>query len=241
MTGINFYNKASGNFTFRKGSLFANIILGDEINRATPRTQSGLLESMEEKQITVDGTTYKLPIPYFVIATQNPIETQGTYPLPEAQLDRFLLLLNLGYLEKEETIMVLRSLVSAHKNESTKLSQVCDETAFIKMQEAVKTVFVHDDILGYIVDLAVGTRNHESVSLGISTRGIFALTKIAQSYAALCGRGFVSPKDIVLLMPYVFAHRLRLKGGIGNRKALVSAILNDIITSTVAPTENWRM
>jgi len=144
LTGINFYNPKSGDFTFRKGSLFSNIVLADEINRATPRTQSGLLESMEEKQITVDGTTYPLPAPYFVIATQNPVEIQGTFPLPEAQLDRFLLQLNLGYPTKEETISILKKF--AEKDPIQDIMPVCDKQLMLDLQQAVSAIHIHDDI-----------------------------------------------------------------------------------------------
>jgi len=238
LTGINFYNPKSGDFTFREGSLFSNIILADEINRATPRTQSGLLESMEEKQISVDGTTYILPAPYFVIATQNPVETQGTFPLPEAQLDRFLLQLNLGYPTKEETVQVLKRF--AEKQPLNEIKPVCDKQLILDLQQSVNQVYIHDDIYTYITEIAQKTRGHEAVELGISTRGILALAKMARSYCAINGQDFVTPKDMLYLIPYVFAHRMMLKGGIRSRQAATISILQEIIENTTAPVEEWR-
>jgi len=238
LTGINFFSPKTGDFTFRKGSLFSNIILADEINRATPRTQSGLLESMEERQITVDGTTYALPAPYFVIATQNPIETQGTFPLPEAQLDRFLAQLHLGYPAKNESVDILK----CHVNQEPlkEIKPVCTTQTLLELQKEVKNIFIHEDIYKYIVDLAEGTRNHEAVVLGISTRGILAMARVAQAYCAINGQDFVTPKDILYLMPYVFAHRIILKGGIRNRKSAVMSVLNEITENITAPVEEWK-
>ncbi|MCL2753884.1 MAG: AAA family ATPase, partial [Defluviitaleaceae bacterium] len=162
LTGINFYNMKEGEFVFRKGSLFANIVLADEINRATPRTQSGLLESMEERQITVDGTTYPLPTPYFVIATQNPIETQGTFPLPEAQLDRFLVQLNLGYPNHEENVAILEKHITGEAFRS--IEAVCDMDSFKAMQVAAQNVYIHPDVNRYIVDMVEKTRRHEGIA-----------------------------------------------------------------------------
>jgi len=238
LTGINFYSPKTGEFTFRKGSLFANIVLADEINRATPRTQSGLLESMEERQISVDGTTYPLGSPYFVIATQNPVETQGTFPLPEAQLDRFLLQLSLGYPEKEEAVKILKQ--NATANPLEQISPVCKASDFIDLQKAIGTVFIHDDVYGYMVDLAEATRNHDSVSLGVSTRGVLALVRIATAYVAMEGRAFVTPTDVQYLLPYVFAHRIMLKGGIRNRQLAAVSVLEEASSTVVAPTEEWR-
>ena len=238
LTGINFFSPKTGDFTFRRGSLFGNIILGDEINRATPRTQSGLLESMEERQVTVDGQTHALPSPYFVIATQNPIETQGTFPLPEAQLDRFLLQISLGYPGRDETIKVLKNFVLEEPLE--KITPVCTIQNLLDMQAAVKKVHIHEDIYGYMTDLAQGTRNHEAVVLGVSTRGILALARVAQAYCAIDGRDFVTPKDVLKLLPYVFGHRIVLKGGLRNRRAAVMTILEEVVNSTKAPVEDWK-
>lgn len=238
LTGINFYNPKSGEFTFREGSLFSNIVLADEINRATPRTQSGLLESMEEKQITVDGTTYILPVPYFVIATQNPVEIQGTFPLPEAQLDRFLLQLNLGYPTREETVKILQRF--AEKQPLNDVTPVCDKQLMLDLQQSVNQVYIHDDIYTYITEIAQKTRQHEAVELGISTRGILALAKMARSYCAINGQDFVTPKEMLYLIPYVFSHRMVLKGGIRSRQKAIVSILEEIIEDTTAPVEEWK-
>jgi len=238
LTGINFYSPKTGEFTFRQGSLFANIVLADEINRATPRTQSGLLESMEEYQISVDGTTYPLTRPYFVIATQNPIETQGTFPLPEAQLDRFLLQLNLGYPETAESVKILKNTITSAP--ITALKSVCSNEDLMIMVKAVSEVFIHDDVYTYIVELAEATRAHQSVALGISTRGAQAVARIAQAYAAIDGREYVTPTDILYLLPYVFGHRMVMKGGLKNRKSAIQSILEEVISEVTAPTEAWK-
>ncbi|MCL2565764.1 MAG: MoxR family ATPase [Defluviitaleaceae bacterium] len=238
LTGINFFSPKTGDFTFREGSLFSNIILADEINRATPRTQSGLLESMEERQITVDGTTYELPAPYFVIATQNPVETQGTFPLPEAQLDRFLVQLSLGYPERDESVDILKRFVSEEPLKEVR--PVCNTELLLNLQKDIKTVYIHEDIYKYIVDLAQGTRAHEAVILGISTRGVLALAKMAQAWCAINGQDFVTPKDVLYLAPYVFSHRIMLKGGMRNRGHVVRSVLEEIVDNTTAPVEEWR-
>lgn len=238
LIGLNFYNPKTGEFTFRKGALFTNILLADEINRATPKTQSSLLESMEEKQITVDGVRYPLEAPYFVIATQNPIETQGTFPLPEAQLDRFLMRLTLGYPLSEETARILDTFI--HEDPGETVVPVCDKDTISAMQEAVKAVHVHKDILDYIVKITEKTREHESVALGVSTRGALNLAKAAQAYAALSGRDFVIPDDVKLLTPHVFRHRMILRGGVRGRETLNRSVLDEILASVPIPTEDWR-
>ncbi|MCL2378442.1 MAG: MoxR family ATPase [Defluviitaleaceae bacterium] len=238
LCGINYYNPKEGEFTFRQGSLFANIILADEINRATPRTQSGLLESMEEQQITVDGKTYPLPAPYFVIATQNPVETHGTFPLPEAQLDRFLLQLNLGYPQKQQSMEILKNFIS---NEPLKeMKPICTTDTFLAMKKSVENVYIHDDIYSYIIDLTESTREHNAVALGISTRGALALARMTRAYCAVKGADFVTPKDILLLLPYIFSHRMVIKGGVRNRQTAVLSILDEIIKSVTAPVEVWK-
>lgn len=234
LTGINFYSPKTGDFNFRKGALFTNILLADEINRATPRTQSGLLESMEERQITVDGHTYKLPAPYFVIATQNPVETQGTYPLPEAQLDRFLVRLSLGYPTGNETVQIIKRFINTIPLEE--LHPICDISTLTKIQAAVKSVFIHDDLLAYMVELTEKTRAADSVILGVSTRGVIALASLCRAYSALQGREFVTPDDVQLLIPYVYAHRII------HRSSAVGYPLNllrDIISDTKTPSENY--
>jgi len=238
LTGINFYSPKTGEFTFRKGSLFANIVLADEINRATPRTQSGLLESMEERQISVDGTTHSLELPYFVIATQNPVETQGTFPLPEAQLDRFIIQLNLGYPIREETINIIKNGTSA--NPLDNVTAVCTPSEWVELQKNIADVFINDDVYAYMTDLAEATRNHEAVSLGVSTRGIIALARIVKAYTAMEGRDFVNPVDIQQILPYVFSHRIMLKGGVRNRRRAVESLVEEVIATVAVPTEEWK-
>jgi len=239
LTGLNVYSPKTGDFSFRYGSLFANILLADEINRASPRTQSGLLESMEERQVSVDGKTYPLPSPYFVIATQNPVETQGTFPLPEAQLDRFLIQMKLGYPDEDETVGVLRRYVgdAADVAPLEALAPVCGEADLLAAIGASRGVFIHDEVFRYIVKLAEATRAHEAVALGVSTRGCVAIARMAQAYVALDGRAFATPDDIKELAAPVFSHRLILRGA---RRSFQSAIvLNDALNSVPPPVENW--
>ena len=238
LTGINFYSPKTGEFTFRKGSLFANIILADEINRATPRTQSGLLESMEEGQISVDGSTYKLDMPYFVIATQNPIETQGTFPLPEAQLDRFLVQLSLGYPTSEESVLAAKS--NINQTPLASIGPVCDIDDFKNITASIKDVHIHDDVYKYIVSLAEATREHEAIDLGVSTRGVIALAKLSRVYALVKGRDFVAPQDVQFLLPYVFSHRIMLRGGLHGRLSKIKALLEEIVASIQVPAEKWK-
>ena len=235
LTGLNIYNPKTGDFTFRPGGLFTHILLADEINRATPRTQSGLLECMEERQISIDGETYPLKPPYFVIATQNPIETQGTFPLPEAQLDRFLMQLTIGYPEGEGEI-ITRFL---HNNPLESLQPVTTTGDWVTMQQTASNVKVHPDLCDYIAELAKHTRSHQAVALGVSPRGSLALAKSAQAYAALSGRDFVTPGDIKYLAPFVWSHRLTLRGvGQNTNKRQV---VTDALDQVTVPTEDmWK-
>lgn len=233
LTGINYYNPKSSDFVLKKGAMFTNILLADEINRATPRTQSSLLESMEERQITIDGQTYVLEVPFFVMATQNPVETQGTYPLPEAQLDRFMVKLSLGYPSDKESVNMLQKMINGSPFEDIK--PICSGEDIKQAINAVNEVYVHNDILEYVVKIATATRNAENIKIGLSSRGMIALVKMAKSYASVMGRTFVTPEDIKYLAPYVIGHRLILKTG--NRDA--NKIVKDILQGIVAPTENW--
>jgi MoxR-like ATPase len=235
LTGINFYSPKTGEFSFREGSLFANVLLADEINRATPRTQSGLLESMEERQVSVDGVTRALPRPYFVIATQNPVETQGTFPLPEAQLDRFLIQLSLGYPDEDESVRALSRHVAGAPIEDAR--PVCGAGELLAAMAAVRRVYVHDAVLRYIVRLAAATRAHEAIALGVSTRGCLALAWMAQARAAMDGRDFVTPDDVKLLAPFALAHRVIFRGT--RRGASAAALVGEIAGAVEAPVENW--
>jgi len=237
LIGLNYYNPKTGDFVFRKGALFTSILLADEINRATPRTQSSLLESMEEKQITVDGVTYVLNASYFVIATQNPVETQGTFPLPEAQLDRFLMKLSLGYPAKEDSVNVIKRFTTDSPLEA--LAPVCTNETLAELQAAAKKIFIHDDVAAYVVNIAEQTRVHESVSLGLSTRGILALVRASQARALMQGREFVTPDDVKALAIHVISHRLLLRSGSRNRETAVLSVMEDILAAVPVPTENF--
>ncbi|MCL1787988.1 MAG: AAA family ATPase [Defluviitaleaceae bacterium] len=234
LTGINVYNPKTGEFTFRRGGLFTNILLADEINRATPRTQSGLLECMEEHQISIDGETYKLDAPYFVLATQNPVETQGTFPLPEAQLDRFLMQIAIGYPSKSgEADIIQRFLLSSPLETLQAVTTTAD---WVQIQRMVGAVTVHRDLCEYIASLAIFTRNHENVALGVSPRASLALAKAAQAYAVLDGRDFVKPEDIKYLAPFVWAHRLTMRSTF--RPEMKAQVVAAALAGVPVPTED---
>ena len=211
LTGINFYNQKTGEFQFRKGPLFAGMILADEINRATPRTQSALLEAMEERQVTVDGTTYPMAQPFMVMATQNPIESYGTFPLPEAQVDRFFMRLSMGYMTREQELAVIsrRSTLTLVEE----LNQVVTPEETAELQRQFHDVAVCDDVAGYILDLVSVTRYASELVSGVSTRGAIALYKAAQVTAALEGRDYVIPEDVVREALPVLAHRVSAASG----------------------------
>ena len=208
LTGIHYYNQKESEFVFRAGPLFSNILLADEINRATARTQSSLLECMEERQITVDGKTMILDRPFLVMATQNPVETQGTFPLPEAQLDRFMIRLSLGYPDTEDSRKILDRFRTGDPLIS--LKPVCTKDDLIRAQDLYMQVYVSDAVLTYILRIVQATRTDEAILLGVSPRGALALMKAAQVYAAIHGRNFVTPDDIKKLMIPVLSHRLIL-------------------------------
>lgn len=237
LTGINYYNQKLGEFTFKSGPVFTNIMLGDEINRATPRTQSSLLECMEEKQVTIDGETYILDKPFLVIATQNPVETQGTFPLPEAQLDRFLVKLSMGYPCFEEGKQILQRFISNNPMED--LQVVCSKTELIEATQGISKVFVSEDIQEYILQIVERTHKHESIVLGVSPRGSLALLRACQAYAAINGRTFVSPEDVKKLSIYVFSHRIIIKDNLRFMGISNSSIIEELLRSIEVPTEKW--
>jgi MoxR-like ATPase len=206
LTGISFYNQKTGEFEFRKGPLFANIVLADEINRAVPRSQSALLEVMEERQISVDGNTYRMDEPYIVMATQNPVESYGTFPLPEAQLDRFFMKLSLGFMTREQETSVLRR--PDTKALLEELQQVVTPQELSQLQSSYQGVKVSDDIASYIMDIVEYTRSSDKLAYGVSTRGSLALYRAAQIQAAISGRDFVIPEDVRKEAPYVLSHRI---------------------------------
>lgn len=236
ITGINYYNQKQAEFIFREGPVFTNILLADEINRATPRTQSSLLECMEEKQVTVDGITRKLNAPFFVIATQNPVETSGTFPLPEAQLDRFMMKLNMGFPTINEEIDIINRFYS--ENPLITLSSVCSANELSTMQDLIHKAFIHPVLKKYIVEIINSTRNSNSILLGVSPRGTLAFVRALQAYAAINGRGYVTPEDIKLLAVPVLAHRLVMTNSFGNTNSSVEAIKN-ILDTVAVPTEDF--
>lgn len=236
ITGLHVYNQKSGEFVLNKGPVFANIILADEINRATPRTQSALLECMEEHQVTIDGDTMKLEEPFIVLATENPVETAGTYPLPEAQLDRFLMKLEMGYPDKNEEVMILNRFLM--DNPITELSSACSRQDIISMKKEAAGVYVHPSIINYIAELAQATRRLSEVAIGISPRGSIAMVNAARAYAYIKGRDYVVPEDVKELAVSVWAHRLVFNTGLtakGSREQAVKAVFEQVMV----PTEEW--
>lgn len=230
VTGVSIYNQSNRSFEFRPGPVFANILLADEINRATPRTQSALLEAMQEQQVTVDGDTRALPRPFLVLATQNPIEYEGTFPLPEAQLDRFLMRLTLGYPDAVDEKQILINLRREHP--ITQLEQVVNGEALIALQKLVWEVYVDDTLQDYIVALSTATRSHPDLALGVSPRGSLALFKASQAYAAAQGRDYVLPDDIKALASITLAHRLIVKPDAELRGYTAEAILAAVVETT---------
>lgn len=235
VSGINFYNQKLGEFEFRPGPLFAHIVLADEINRATPRTQSALLESMEERQVSIDGETRALEAPFLVIATQNPVENQGTFPLPEAQLDRFLMKLSLGYPSAAEQVQILKRY--QQQDPLDQLLPVVGRAELLEAQRLFTQVRIGDELLQYLVQLAEATRTHADAALGVSPRGVRALMKAAQVYAALRGRDYVLPDDIKALAGPVWAHRILLRTRSRQQDQQVQSLLAGILGATPVPTE----
>ncbi|NUM49157.1 MAG: MoxR family ATPase [Anaerolineales bacterium] len=230
VVGVSIFNQQTNDFEFRPGPVFVNILLADEINRATPRTQSALLEAMQEQQVTVEGVSRQLPRPFLVMATQNPIEYEGTFPLPEAQLDRFLLRLSLGYPSPADEKTIMLNLRRTHPINA--LQAVASTADLLAMQETVWNVHVDETLQDYIVALVVATRQHPDLALGISPRGSLGLYKTAQALAALRGRDHVLPDDLKYLVPYIFTHRLIVRPEAELRGRTAAGILKDIVAST---------
>lgn len=236
LTGINFYEQKSGEFRFRPGAVFTNILLGDEINRATPRTQSALLECMEERQVTIDGITTPLAAPFMVIATQNPVETQGTFPLPEAQLDRFLIKTDMGYPSTEDGVCILSRFRAENPLES--IEPVATAADIMDAQRSYTAVHVAQSMLEYMVKIAEETRRHPDVLLGVSPRGTQALLKTVQVHAILAGRDFVTPDDVKAMVTPVFGHRIILNNSARVKKGMNVEILQAILARVPVPTED---
>lgn len=235
LTGINFYNQKIGEFQFRKGPIMNQIVLADEINRATPRTQSSLLESMEEHQVTVDGVTNILDEPFMVIATQNPVEIKGTFPLPEAQLDRFFMKVSLGYPELKDEMEILKRFKS--NNPMSDLAAVTNCEDIIEARKIFNNIIVSDEIIEYLLKIVEKTRNHEKLELGVSPRGSLALFKAVQGYAAMNGRDYVLPDDVKSLVRPVFRHRVILNGHAEITGESTDDILTEILNSIPTPVE----
>jgi len=233
VTGVSVYNQKTGDFEFRPGPIMAQVVLADEINRATPKTQSALLESMEERQATIDGVTYFLPQPFIVLATQNPIEYEGTFPLPEAELDRFLLRIHLGYPSQQDEVAIMEAQQFAHPIES--LEQVTSPDEIIAMQRAVREVYVDPLIKEYIAYMVDATRNHESVYLGASPRGSLALYRASQALAMLDGRDFVTPDDAKELAYPTLGHRLIVSPSARVRNVAASEIIDSCLARVQVP------
>jgi len=233
ITGINVFNRKENDFVLRKGPVFTNILLADEINRATPRTQAGLLECMEERQVTIDGETLKLDAPFFVIATQNPIESAGTFNLPEAELDRFVMKLSVGLPDKDEEIDILNKYMGADPLDT--LTSVADASEFMRIRKSASEVKMQDCIPEYIADIAQASRNHPEISLGVSTRGSIALMRCAKAYAYISGRDFVVPDDVKDVAVPVLAHRIKLGIGVGNPNKVIAGMMAGV----KVPTEDF--
>ena len=236
ITGINYYNQSEGEFAFKKGPVFSNILLADEINRATPRTQAGLLESMEERQVSVDGVTYKLESPFFVIATQNPLETLGTFPLPEAQLDRFLMKLSMGLPGKEEEVKMMERFMS--KEPLDELTAVASKEDVLQLQKQVRQVYVHPALIDYMAELVQESRKHHQVEHGISPRGTLALLNSARAYALVKEREYVVPEDIKTVAVPVLAHRIQTNNSF--QKDAAAGVIQGLLGTVPLPTEDWK-
>lgn len=230
VTGISVYNLQNNQFEFRPGPIFVNILLADEINRATPRTQAALLEAMQEQQVTVDGETRRLPKPFLVLATQNPIEYEGTFPLPEAQLDRFLMKLSVGYPSPIDEKKLLINLRGDHP--INYLSATVDGKLLVDIQTEIWDIHVEDSLQEYIINLVNASRIHPDLALGVSPRGSLALIKASQAFAAIKGRNYVLPDDIKYLLPYIFTHRIIVRPEALLRGKTAIMIVSDILKST---------
>ncbi|AGC67195.1 ATPase associated with various cellular activities [Thermoclostridium stercorarium subsp. stercorarium DSM 8532] len=237
VTGIHYYDQKKGDFVFRKGPVFTNILLADEINRATPRTQSSLLECMEERQVSTDGKTYPLSPPFMVIATQNPVETLGTFPLPEAQLDRFLMKLYMGYPDTAEGVEILKRF--RYEDPLSSIAPVAGKEDFEGLNDIFRNTYVSDDIYSYIIQIVEATRKHHEVILGVSPRGSQALLKTSQALAAINGRDYVTPDDVKQMAIPVLAHRIIARhSGSENGKPVTHSIIEQILQRVPVPSED---
>jgi MoxR-like ATPase len=234
ITGGYIFDKDKNTFVLRRGPIFTNILLADEINRASPKTQSALLEAMQEHQVTLEGDTRELPYPFIVVATQNPIEYEGTFPLPEAQLDRFIIKLDIGYPTAEEEQEMLERRLQ-RKTDAFFLEPVVSPEIFSAMREMVEEIYVHPDVERYIVDLAAKTRNHAKIVIGVSPRGSLALVKITRAWAAIQGRSYVLPDDVKRFAQDAFSHRIILEPSLWGSRTTEKTVVNEIVNSVAVP------
>ncbi len=235
VTGSSVFNQVEGCFIFREGPVFANVVLADEINRATPKSQAAMLEAMEEFQVTADGITYELPKPFFVMATENPIEYEGTYSLPEAQLDRFIMRVSLGYPSATDEVEILTRQIKHHPVED--VTPVLDDTEAAQLQESVRDVFIEESLKQYMVALVGRTREHPDLELGASPRGSLALMRCSQAIAAVSGRDYVQPDDIKRVAVQCLAHRLIVKSEQSIHGLRATQIVEDVLRNVPAPTD----
>ena len=235
VTGLNYFNQKQGEFVFRKGPVFANIVLGDEI-RATPRTQSSLLECMEERQVTIDGQTRPVGNPFFVIATQNPVETAGTFPLPEAQLDRFLMQIDMGLPDAAQELQILNRFI--HDNPLEEMEPVMNLEELRMLSRSCREIYIHPSLMEYIVALVQATRADKRALMGVSPRGTLALLRAVQAYAMLQGRDYAVPEDIKTLAVPVMAHRIVIAGG--GLSSDKRRFIEQILAGVAVPSENWN-
>ena len=236
ITGLHVYSRESERFELKKGPVFTNILLADEINRATPRTQAGLLECMEERQVTIDGETMELDRPFFVIATQNPVETAGTFPLPEAQTDRFMMKLSMGFPDREEEMAILQTY--SQRDPLEELQPVMTKEQLLSLKEEAQRVYVHPLVAGYLADLAAETRKQDRVAMGVSPRGTLALMRAAKALACMEGRDYLIPDDVKALAPDVLSHRLIFAYG-GGRQEEAKGLMEEILSRVPVPVEDF--
>ncbi len=238
LTGLNIYDRQKNEFVLRQGPVFTNVLLADEVNRATPRTQAGLLECMEERQVTIDGTTYPLKKPFFVIATQNPVETAGTFPLPEAQLDRFMMQLSMGMPSRQEELSILKRYMKEEPLDA--VVPVLSKEELQAAKEEAANVFVHECIQEYMTDIVMATGEGDNVLMGVSPRGLLALLRAVKAYACIKGREYVIPDDVKVVAIPVLAHRILTNGSFGNGKEN-ETIVAEILQKVPVPTEDFTV
>ncbi len=239
LIGVNFYNQQRGEFEFKQGPLFSQIVLADEINRAAPRTQSSLLEAMAESQISVDGVTYSLNQPFIVLATQNPVENSGTFPLPEAQLDRFTIKMSLGYPSLDNEINLIKN--HGCKNPLEEIKPIINCKEILKYREEINNVVLNDTVLQYMLEIVNRTRNNEQILLGVSPRGSLVFYKCLKAYAAIKGREYVLPDDVKYLSKYVLSHRIIVNGFSYSYENIQEKLIKEIIEGINVPTEDFNM